>query len=78
MNRIREIDKREFRYRYRKEFIKLLSVRKDTWYPNMRYSPVKSIVKYLAKKARIELGYSDRTADTDIVHLLTKSLTIKS
>jgi hypothetical protein len=65
------IDKREFKYRYRIEFTKLSCVKKSAWYPKMRNSPVKRLVKFIAKRARIELGYSSNTADTDIVHLLT-------
>jgi len=67
-------DKDEFRYRYRKEFTKLLSVRRSSWYPKMRDSPIKLLIKYLAKRARIELGYSERTGSTDILHLLTNKL----
>ena len=71
---IPDIDKREFRYRYREEFKKLLSVKRTVWYPKMNYSPLKPLVKYIANRARIELGYSQRTGDTDIVHLLTNKL----
>ena len=73
---IPEIDKREFRYRYRKEFAKLLSVKKSVWFPKYKYSPVYSLVKYIANRARIELGYSQSIGNTDIVHMLTKNLTI--
>lgn len=72
---IPEIDKREFRYRYRKEFTKLLSVKKSVWFPHIRHSPMRTLVSYLAIRARIELGYSKNTAKTDILYLLTKNLT---
>ena len=63
-------DKREFIYRYRHEFKKLSAVKVSVWYPKMNYSPLKTLVKYIANRARIELDYSYKTTDTDIVWLL--------
>ena len=65
-----KLDKREFIYRYRNEFKKLSSVKTSVWFPKMQGSPLRPLVKFIANRARIELDYSPRTGDTDIVWLL--------
>ncbi|HES60143.1 MAG TPA: hypothetical protein ENO18_06915 [Caldithrix sp.] len=64
------IDKKEFCYRYRHEMMKILVVKRSSWYPKMRNSPIKHLIKYIAERARIELGYSKKTSTTDIVYML--------
>lgn len=63
-------DKREFVYRYRKEFKKLSVVKTSVWFPCLKGSPLRDLVKYIARRARVELGYSEKTIDVDIVWML--------
>ena len=61
--------KKAFVFRFKSHF-ELIS--KHDWYPGLKASPVKHQIKYIAKMARIQLGYSKKTTDIDITFLLEK------
>ena len=67
------IDKREFIYKYATNFA---VISRFQWYPHPKRLIDESIqiqIRYLAHRARIELGYSERTGSVDIVwHLQSK------
>ena len=58
-------DKQEFCYRFRFQLEQL----PENWYPHPK-GMYKVSVKWIAAIARVELGYSKKTADIDIVYTL--------
>ena len=61
------LNKVEFCYRYRVEFDK---IRKVKWFPNSSGTHVHTLVRYIAQRARIEIGYSRNSSTCDIVRHL--------
>ena len=58
-------DRLEFIYKYRDEFEKLKWFK---WFKNMRNQLGYKYVKFIGHRAKIELGYSDKTDNADIAY----------
>ena len=64
-------------YRYKQEFVYknrgyFNEIAKVNWYPYVKGSIIRAEIKYIALRARMELGYSINSADCDIVYNLQR------